>query len=465
MASHDGVSRRPVGLDDLLLLCGEPLPESCGAKRAYDVAGILGPIGALWLRPQVLDLAREWIRSYHGDPAVEPAKHNTLLRRGEIGILLALPSPLRYPLLKPAFVLPLEWRAGAVCSPRLPQGLAAFAARVLEDVRVTRLSLHLPQWLEDAGADFSGLTFSFDSAWAMLAAGAIVAAEGGSTVPGVLASAAWTRRDGEPQGSIGRVQLFRIKIEAAAASGATTLFLPEEQRRFVEQGLREARSPGLTVQYLSNAPAKPGQALAPLLHALEAAPRLAANASFEQCCGYYTRTARAQQNDYFRDELLTALAEKMRPALARESAVSGVDGVVVIASPNWAVACLVVELFQPQRVLLLHDGKVPRELAAIAEWLNRSAQSSKREIVMRQCRSRDGFTDDVETAVRNFSGRCSRIVVDLTGGYRHYMFALLAALPPNAVATYIDAEVDDRYRAVMPATSELRVLDLSRRAL
>ena len=468
MATCEGVSDLPTTPGDLLSLCGAPLQEPDGGVRAYEVARSLGALGALWLRPEVLDRARRWVRSFHGastqgDSTSEPPDPGGLLRRGEIGVLLALPNPTRYPLLRPAFVLPLEWRRGGTCSPRLPQGLAAFAAGVLADVNATDLSLHLPPRLEEAGADFSGLALSCESAWAMLAAGAIVAAEGGATVPGVLASAAWTRRSGQPQGSIGRVQRIAAKIEAAAASGATAIFLPEEQRTRVEQ---EPRGPGLRdldIRYLSNAPATPARALAPLLEALEAAPRRAAGASFEQCCGYYTRAARSRQNDYYRDELLAELAARLRPALPRTPGMADVDGVVVIASPNWAVAGLVVEVFQPRRVLLLHDGRLPREVDSITAWLGCSGEAAGRVVDVRQCRTREGFADDLEAALRDFSARCSRIAVDLTAGYRHYMFALLSALPSNAVATYIDAQVDERSGAVLPATSEIRLLDLGTR--
>ena len=52
------------------------------------------------------------------------------------------------------------------------------------------------------------------------------------------------------------------------------------------------------------------------------------------------------------------------------------------------------------------------------------------------------------------------MVVDITAGYRHYGFAILAALPANAVVTCIHAQLDSRYSSVVPGTERLYVLDI-----
>ena len=194
----------PLELVRLSALCGSELPEVGRGAAAWNVEtslrspGMLGPLAGSWLRAEVLSLARRWQREMHGEPGGTPGVNAAPIERGQIGILLATQNAKSFPLLRPAFVLPVEWRRAGRSSDLLPAGMADFANSVLRDVGVADLSLHLAALLEKSGTDLSGLRFSYESAWAALAAGAIVAKQQGATLPDVLVSAAWTSADGRP---------------------------------------------------------------------------------------------------------------------------------------------------------------------------------------------------------------------------------------------------------------------------
>lgn len=453
---------RTLSLARLRDLCGRELSEPHAGGQAFRVEKALGPIGRIWLEPRVIERATAWRLACHGmPPPSSAAEQPPVLRRGEVGILLVTAWADRLPLLRPAFVLPVVWRSGGRHSIRLPTGLGAFADDVLHDVGAAGLSLHLADWLEAGGADLSGLEFSLDSAWAALAAGAIVAREGGITVPEVFVSAAWRRERSSRRGSIRGVDGIAAKLAAAEACGGRIMLLPTEHRDAVELLAADAPGRSLEICYLPNTTETPHMALAEVLRAIEATPMREAGATFDQRCGYFARLAPDRQNTYYCEQLLDDIVVNLSPALRDDPQLAAIDGVVVIASLNWSLACLVVGLFDPDRVLLLHDAGMAAQIGELSDTLSRMRREGKpRQVVPQECRPGDAFAGDAESAVAEFAAGCGRLVVDLTAGYLHYKFALLAALPRHGLATYIETRQDARYRSVMPQTAELRVIRL-----
>lgn len=458
----------PLDLARIQALCGMPLPERGGGWHAWHAETVLAAPGGLgllagsWLRDEVIARARVWQSEMNGEPTAPPNSNAVRLKRGQIGILLATENSTSFPLLRPAFVLPVEWRRGERSSALLPAGMADFAAAVLYDIGGSDLCLHLAASLEEAGTNLSGLRFSYESAWAALAAGAIVAKQQGATRPDVLVSAAWTNADGRP-GWIAGIGQVQDKLDEAAAHGARIVLLPQENA--IEAGQWRDRNPDspLDIRHLSNVPGDPERVLAPVLQALEAEPSRAAGASLEERCGYFTRMARAEQNKYYRKELLDDIVVRMRPFVTSDSRFEGIEQLVLIASTSASLGFLSVRLFDPNRVLVVHDGQHARDTAELIDGLAITGRPTNmpRYVEPAQCRPDNNFAADVKAALR----RCSvngggRILLDLTAGYRHYVFAILSALPENAVVTCIHAEMDGRYSSVKPGTERLSVLDI-----
>jgi len=451
---------RPLDLARLHELCGRELPEEGAGERASLVVEQCGPNGLIWLHPQVVERALAWRREVNREPAATKPWAPPSLQPGQIGILLATHEAVSLPLLRPAFVLPVEWRQGGNSSPRLPAGLADEAARVLVELELHGLSLHLARWLEDAGADFSSLEFTTDSAWAALAAGATVASEHGVTLPDVMVSAAWRREAGTRQGRIGSVDAIAAKLAAAADGGARIVLLPQENSGAVEALAVEHPGRSLTIRYLANSLDTPQRAIADVLRALQSRPTRHTGAEFSQRSRYFVRMPQQDQNTYYRDELLAEIVDDLAPKTRDDPRLAGIDALIVIASPNWGIACLMVGLLDPDRVLLLHDARMKRDIEPLIASLRSLRREGRPE---RDVRSHEfppdaAFPGDVEAAVTAFARDCTRIAVDLTAAYRHYAFTLFAALPGNGVATYVETRQDPVYRSVIPETAELHVV-------
>src|SRR5205085_1163262 len=101
-----------------------------------------------------------------------------------------------YPLLRPAFVLPLEWREGGVHDPGLPSKLHELANRVLSHLQLNSWSLHrLPPFRE---VDLAALNthLEHESGWAPLIGSLWIAQQGGKPQPTVWATGCWEDNGG-----------------------------------------------------------------------------------------------------------------------------------------------------------------------------------------------------------------------------------------------------------------------------
>ena len=451
----------PIDLHQLQTLCGAPLPAVGGGAHAWNRLRELGPLGRLWLKREVLERGENWQRELNGETVAPAAWAGTTVSRGECGILLATENAEAFPLLRPAFILPVEWRHGGHSSPLLPAGMGEFASGVLQNLQIDDLSLHLPDWLASAGADLSGLEFSYDSAWAALAAGAFVASNRGTTLPDVLVSAAWNQLDAG-LGWIAGIDRVSEKLDEAVASGARIVLLPRENSRDAEAWASQRPGPTIDIRYLSNATDTPVRAIAPLLHSLEAAPTQRAGASFQDCSGYYTRMPEKGHNEYYSDELLTDVVDRLRPQIAAEPRLQGITKLVLIASKSWSLGFLLVSLFDPDHVLLLHDGRLAKETDTLMAGLPKVGREAKRarNVCSAECRPGDSFVDDVAGAIAAFtSGReAVRLLADITAGYRDFQFAVVFALPRGAEVMFVHAPQHRQYVRVLPGTERIRLL-------
>jgi len=415
-----------------------------GALPSRIIDRLREPLARAWLNPEVVDAAEAYTFELHGAkiPPSTRKRPPPTPSRGRCQLLLVTKSKETLSILRPAFVLPVDWRPSKESgdsSLRLPRGLASFAEQVLRDVEVKGLSLHLPKEFEEAGVDLSGLEFGYESAWAALAAGAIIFDTQGPRSD-VMATAAWRAdADQSEKGLINRVEGVQEKLTAAAEVGGKIVFLPRENVADVEDW--KDKNPGIGIGikicFLSNAVTKPRAAVGELLQSLGIPPSQAAGDPFEDRCKYHEQMANEEADDYYRRELLAEACERLR----RSTGDLNVCRLAFIASKSLAVPLLLASLFNPHHVLVLHDGNIDKSklerLTDAIKAIGRDESAGPRGVQVVLC-DKDRLVPDVARHVQDFEASTSgKLLVDLTTGYRAFNLALLESAPPDALKAFI----------------------------
>ncbi|HYT91576.1 MAG TPA: hypothetical protein VEL76_22880 [Gemmataceae bacterium] len=212
----------------LLELFRKPV-DRLTARDAADLAGHLGP-AAPWLLPDAL-LPRLADEAPAFASLPRPYRPKLPDVAGACGVLYAVPAVYR--LLRPAFLLPVQWREGATHDGGLPDKLHDLAGRVRRHLNLDGVwSLHrLPPFDRLNLAHFDDV-LEHESGWAPLAGGLYLRAHGGRPCPDVWATGRW-------DGDCGVVDVGGLEAKAALAWewGATKLFVPERQARTVAMDL------------------------------------------------------------------------------------------------------------------------------------------------------------------------------------------------------------------------------------
>lgn len=432
----------------------------------------LRPLGDFWLRPHVLAAAEDQTRAMYPDSApapAAPAQRRSRTSRGGCWVLLASSDPA-HPLLRDAFVLPLEWRRGGQHSPRLPRGLAEEAERILTTVGIKGLSLHLQAELEETGGSLEGIAFRYESAWAALAAGAIISDQGGENFGDVLVSSAWQPEPGAtgtaPAGHLAHVNGIAAKVGAAAAHGARLLFLPranEEEAR-AAAAAPGAAAPGIELRFIESTTSKPRDALQAILAELESPPTRRDGWSFEHRARYHRRLSADRGERYYVEELLDDVVHRLMPRVLTDHRLQGINRLVLVASTSPGGAFLLTQLFDPGEVLVVHDDNLPGGQPVVAELAGRlhnlpRAAGGSRQVQTHEIATGDDFETQVQRIICEWieSEDAKRIFIDVTLGHRDFLFALLAAAPPGAVVGYLTSEKQGP-RAIA-GTEKLKVVD------
>jgi len=467
-----GLSHQGPNLAELAAICRSGRTRG---KKAQDLIDALGdPLAKSWMRQPELTAARQRLAKLQGveDLPERLQSSGTTPGRGRCQILLVTESHDQLPMLEPAFVLPVDWRRIADAgghSPRLPAYLADFAREVLDDLNLTGLSLHLPQEWEEAEVDLSRLHFSPDSAWAALAAGAAIFDAHGATKSNVMVTAAWSREAATGQGSIAAVDGIVAKCLAAKRAGASILFVPRANQNDIDVVLRDY-PPGLIpeIQWLSNELGEPRHTIARLLEVLEVPPSMNTDdaTSFDRCCDYFLRMPPRDADAYYRRELLEEACRRLRRRLPPDPRLPEVRKLVFIASKSRGVPCLFAMLFDPDQVLLLHDGNLTETI--IAESRNDLATVGRngrppRSVTVVSC-DVSSLERDAKRHLRMFQEAYpdGRLLVDLTPGYRAFNLALLAAAGPDTVKAFIHSpqSAGSNPGKVRAGQEELRLVEL-----
>lgn len=416
---------------------------SADPQRAVRLVSDMGPLGRLWLRPEVLALAER----FAGGASIPRAP----LGSGGFHALLLTPGRGRYASLRPAFALPLRWVVGDAHSPHLPPGLADFATTLFAE-HGTEFGIAPPptgRWTLQLGGglegrcDFSRFDFgcNWESAAAATVGGLQLAAINAPPDERVMASVAWA------VGGLGRVEGIADKLDAARDAGARLVFLAAADR---EEAARwhaaNSQTPLRTILLESHR--KLRESLAPFLQAIEARPD--ADAPLTELQRFYEKRLLGaefteQRRSFYLDVIIDRIATDYRGPLPPADPCRNLIGVVGPgAAPPLA---FLARVLAPRQVLLLHDVQAASHAAALAAHL-----TGVRGIAVKSHEFKSLFgplnelRPEVERAIAAFLGDDPvddgfvDTVIDLTGGTRRLPFVLLDVAPARAACVHIDAE-------------------------
>jgi hypothetical protein len=416
---------------------------SADPQRAVRLVSDMGPLGRLWLQPEVLALAER----FAGGASLPRAPVGS----GGFHALLLTPGRGRYAALRPAFALPLRWVAGDAHSPHLPPGLADFATTLLAEHETEfgiapppagRWTLQLGGGLEER-CDFSRFDFGceWESAAAAIIGGLQLAAIGAPPDEHVMASVAWAA------GGLGRVEGIADKLDAARDAGARLAFLAAADNEAAARWRVANPETPLRTILLEPRPTL-RESLAPFLQAIEARP--GADAPLPELQRFYEKRLLGaefteQRRSFYLDVIVDRLATDYQGPLPPADPCRNLIGVV---GPGTAPPmAFLARVLTPRRVLLLHDVQAASHAAALEAHL-----SGVRGIAVKLHEFKtlfgplDELRPEVERAIVAFLGDdpiddgVVDTVIDLTGGARRLPFVLLDVAPARAACVHIDAE-------------------------
>lgn len=431
-------------IDQALLdrYCGEDPGDDC--HRILALLAKMGPLG-LWV------VSRQMLTRV----GVTPQQLPETTSPGQFHAVVAVRQPERFPVLRPAFLLPLRWQPGVGHSPKLPKCLRDAADDVIRLFQKKDAAAEpggtgswslTPSFLTEAEAeqepDLSGLELLPDSATAAMFAALQLASWRVRGRGRVLASIDCRG------GSLRAVDFVDRKRAEAAACGARRLFLcragdgPAASAAAGEGG--EPEGDHLGVKWLEPRD-DIAAALQPYLEELEAPPR--PDEDLEKHATFYGRALRDRQfadqrRDYYLAIPLKSLAARCRDqpvvkAIGRRGPITHLIGCVAPGQPP-AVALLAATL-EPKVVWLVHTpvekntDQLEKDLKAIEKHLQKGAAGdgaagcavrrwSSQLTTMPLADLPQNLRDLLRSVESEGTGQ---IVVDLTNGPKRLLLAFL----------------------------------------
>lgn len=448
-------------IDQALLdsYCGEDPGDD--HHRILTLLAKMGPLGRWVVSRQLLTRV-----------GVTPQQLPETTLPGQFHAVVAVRQPDRFPVLRPAFLLPLRWQRGVGHSPKLPKCLRDAADDVLRLFQKTASAAEpsvasswrltpsfLPETEAEKEPDLRGLELSPDSATAAMFA-ALRLAEWGVCGQGRVLASIDCRG-----GSLKPVRHVDRKRLEAADCGARRLYLCQASDGPAASGAT-GEAGGPEGDHLEVRRLEPrddiAAALQPYLEELEAPPR--PDEDLEKHATFYERALRDRQfadqrRDYYLSHPLKALAAKclnqpVVEAIGKRGQITHLIGCVAPGQPP-AVALLAATL-APKVVWLVHTPveKKPdleKDLQAIEQHFQKGGVGNQAAgCTVRRWSSKlttmplADLTENLRELLREVEAEgAGRIVVDLTNGPKRLLLAFLEAAAGHT-CLLVDSEQTDR---------------------
>jgi hypothetical protein len=453
--------------DRIQCIGSEPI-ERLNPARARRALAALQGVGRWIVKPEVIQCARMETEGL-GESSIPPAAWSQPPRLGgsvgECWVMLVNKEAETTPLLRPCFILPLQWCEDVDHSRLLPEGLIDLADQVIgaldkeQRVKDRRWGLRpLPLSGFDR-CDLVDVRMDCPSAWAALAAGLILAADEIRPDPEVWATGEWVKGTGMVE--VGGLEL---KLDLADALGARTFFVPHGQKELAE-GWRASRNATLAVQSFDhNKPSNIRPAIREYLARSSARP--GAGSSFEVRQRYYQiQTDTNRRRRYYVEDLLPDLADYHRDQLPNDCRPTHL---VTIASHSPELVVLLAKTLRPGRCLILFTdenrhfmeeavGDIQRLVPtcesrpALFTRDNQMADSMKQhvgpdcEVISGEIRRDDRMSEDMKNNVALFMDAIdsSKVLFDLTPGTKDMSLELAMSIaPPGSYLFYLRHDFD-----------------------
>jgi hypothetical protein len=428
------------------------LLELCRQRRndlkpggAIRIAGLLGPLASWWLPSDILSVATQQTRCRWPEPRLE-ADH------GACWIVLA--NTGGWPLLRNAIVLPLAWQRDTEHSRDLPEGLRVLADEVRDGLERPDWGLHWHETIQPSAAALQGLfaEMGFASGWAPLAAGLIIAAEGGQPDPHVWATGIWNRR------GIQSVSHLEEKLGLASDHGAVEFFVPESNRAEAESIIRERGLPQPRIGILKAGTPERRTALCNYLVRLKAQPEPPQNADdragFDRCVRHHLGQPREEERttQFYWSHLLPTIIERCRRQVQSQWKDWHPTYLVTIVSASPELVPITALALGVQQCVLLYtrdldsNGEKTQSSLATEDELPRSVRSvvsmlSQNDIVSIPIPfvDNDAMQKQFETKLGGILGSVARdqLVIDITPGTKLMTLTLERAAPPESWLVYV----------------------------
>jgi len=289
--------------------------------------------------------------------------------------------------------------------------------------------------------DLSQLDWSFESAWAPLAAGLLMATWGTNPKKDVWATGGYKAADG----GMVAVDHLAEKAEAAWRLGARVLFVPRGQRDDAQKAVSDRRlsdpatGQALQIGELGKDSSRPSQTLKEYLAQLELPPDREAPKGVR--AGYFMRVPDFNQaQDYYRRFILPDVLKDNLPLM---EPVQG-NSLVTLVSKSLPLVELAIGLVRPASCLLLHNKELAEEARKLSDTIRSEDYPCKFRLMTRQFDGEDyqALLEEFKGLIAEFLGEASSgdLVADLTAGQRVMNLALYDAVPPGSYIVCCQAE-------------------------
>jgi hypothetical protein len=289
----------------------------------------------------------------------------------------------KYPYLKPAFALPLMWKAGVAHAEGLPDSLKRLAEEIRLAVSPDQFwglqdNLGVPCDLRELWHFQKQDSNAFDSLWATLAASLLLTIQGGMLNPTLFATAAWDASQG-----ICKVNGLEGKIATVYDLGGKTLFVPksnEQEASDINKKTAQDRncqpSDILKIEVLECGNTHIKQVLRPILAAHQNYPPDQSE-PLDLRCNYYqcqVELGVKEANQYYQTYLQEELAEECRKRGIQdldENSLANLDSLVSFVSFNPEGALFVISTLRPRHTLLFYTKETEKHIPQVEEKIKK----------------------------------------------------------------------------------------------
>lgn len=300
------------------------------------------------------------------------------------------------------------------------------------------------------GVDLSKLDGQWDSGWAPLAIGLLLAAWEGKADAKVWASGSW-----EPSSGIQPVDELEPKAELALSHGAGWFFVPESKAEALREWA-QSQCLRLKIGTLRQNTRDLFEALGEYLERLEMPIGPGAHLK-EKRKEHFSRIQDIEAAEqFYRKCVLPDVVEDLRQSLPSKL-LSGDKKLITVVSKGFDLVRLAVQVIQPTACLLLHDEELANQAFDTRDWILRERPDCRVTTSLLEQSTGQKLLDAFQSKIKEFApeARLDELVFDLTAGKKIMSVALYDAAPVGSYVICMESDFESKLRRHVPNTERL----------